>query len=85
MGIVSFNQHRILYQTKDGLSHNCPRFGECLNAMHEAEKLLFPSRMHTYSDYLRDGSEGTFEWHRIHSTAAQRREAYLRTMNLLRK
>lgn len=57
-----------------------------LNAMHEAEKVLKPgfgegSWMH-YSDFLRGICGGGSHLQIIHATAAQRAEAFLRTLNL---
>lgn len=71
---------------KDGAYYgglnSIPDYCNDLNAMHEAEKTLFPHRMHTYCDYLRNCADGTFEWYRIHTTARQRAEAFLKTLNL---
>lgn len=83
MGIVSENQHGILYQTKDGLSHNCPPFGKCLNAIRDAENVLtnqFNTVDEAYWRYLQHVKP-----HPIYATASQRREAYLRTLNLLKE
>lgn len=77
---------RECWSHKDHPSHvgfdEIPDYCNDLNAMHEAEKTLFPHRMHTYCDYLRNCADGTFEWYRIHTTARQRAEAFLKTLNL---
>ncbi len=54
-----------------------------LNAMHEAEKVLTADQCFHYQDFLRDfygdwvSQCGKFSWH---ATAAQRAEAFLRTL-----
>ena len=58
-----------------------PNYCNDLNTMHEAEKALPESMQGTMIDYLvivqeQDG------WDAFHSTAAQRAEAFLRTLNL---
>jgi hypothetical protein len=56
-----------------------------LNAMHEAEKILTENQLDYYAEWLKDGnSSGGFpsqlcHWH---ATAAQRAEAFLKTLNL---
>jgi hypothetical protein len=63
-------------------AHNTPDYLNDLNAMHEAEKMLpSPSHWISYSSFLEplcQDSVGFF----IHATAAQRAEAFLRTLNL---
>ncbi len=61
-----------------------PDYLNDLNAMHEAEKLLTQEQARTYAGYLGETPQtGTWEgcsmWH---FTAAQRAEAFLRTLNL---
>lgn len=51
-----------------------------LNAMHEAEKVLRPIRQVRYHDLLR-AKLGSYDLC-SHATAAQRAEAFLKTLNL---
>jgi hypothetical protein len=57
-----------------------------LNAMHEAEKVMTEEQRIAYSDHTYDGAcraQGeTGKWRWISITAAQRAEAFLRTLNL---
>jgi transcriptional regulator of NAD metabolism len=66
-------------------------YASCLNAMHEAEKVLTPEQQQTYVDHLADvcevyidhdvGGWGDFcAFAVFHATAAQRAEAFLRTI-----
>lgn len=75
-------------KTNDG-PRVLPDYLNDLDAMHEAEKILGFRRWHDYSMFLIDtvgashsdlSHEGTFA--RIHATAAQRAEAFLRTLGL---
>lgn len=56
-----------------------PKYTTDLNAMHQAEKVLTAEQWHEYDRLmpLRDPQK-------IHATAAQRAEAFLRTLNLWR-
>lgn len=54
-----------------------PDYPNDLNAMHEAEKVLTNDQREDYMNWL--GTCDT-EWNSIHATAAQRREAFLRTI-----
>lgn len=67
-----------------------PRYLTDLNAMHEAEKVLKGNK---FVDYIRRLHQDVFNsdpesltngelWELIHATAAQRAEAFLRTLNL---
>jgi hypothetical protein len=62
-----------------------PDYLNDLNAMHEAEKILTYEQKNIYRRWLEclyrqeDESEHECEWH---ATAAQRAEAFLRTLNL---
>lgn len=67
----------------------CPDYLNDLNAMHEAEKLIlnYDAGSHgRYIDHLIDvcGKRKDETWHLaiFHATAAQRAEAFLRTLNL---
>jgi hypothetical protein len=75
----------------DGRAFNgeLPDYLNDLNAMHEAEKVLREMQTMTYLDRLGDivsqgmgeGSYGEI-WNILHATAAQRAEAFLRTLHL---
>ena len=61
-----------------------PKYTSDLNAMHEAEKVLDQMQARTYADHLAD-SEQDGTWAGCHmwsQTAAQRAEAFLKTLNL---
>lgn len=63
--------------------HSIPKYAADLNAMHEAEKALTPSRCETYEAWLMDfnASGGNpCKYYRWHATARQRAEAFLRTV-----
>ena len=63
---------------------NMPDYLNDLNAMHEAEKVLDQMQARTYADHLAD-SEQDGTWAGCHmwsQTAAQRAEAFLKTLNL---
>lgn len=75
-------------------SDELPDFLNDLNACHEMEKVLTMDQMRIYQDKLcwwvnhyiykdqtRSGPAQHFDWV-IHATAAQRAEAFLRTLNL---
>ena len=73
---------------KNAYQQFCPNYCNDLNAMHEAEKVLNVNEQYLYwialletrsrpEDY---GDSGDFE--AIYATAAQRAEAFLRTLNL---
>jgi hypothetical protein len=57
-----------------------PDYLNDLNAMHEAENILSSEKWQRrdYIDYLSEDDQ----WLHVHSTAAQRAEAFLRTLNL---
>lgn len=52
-----------------------PDYSNNLNAMHEVENLLTGKQMSLYREWL-----PLHEWYLIKATAAQRAEAYLRTI-----
>jgi hypothetical protein len=62
-------------------SHGIPDYLNDLNAMHEAEKVLTRAQQFVYSDLIRklNPCDLDFEWH---CPAAQRAEAFLRTLGL---
>lgn len=62
-----------------------PDYLNDLNAMHEVEKMLTNRQKEKYLDILSDFTEGrrdtSYVWHdTVFATAAQRAEAYLRTI-----
>jgi hypothetical protein len=70
-----------------------PDYLNDLNAMHEAEKLLTPEQFEKYLDWLDIACGGELElsamltgpefaFGLLHSTSAQRADAFLRTLNL---
>jgi hypothetical protein len=69
---------------KNNTEHFCgwlPDYCNDLNAMHEAEKVLEEKRLvWKYEMTLtRNGGNG-FNWSKIHATALQRAEAFLKTL-----
>ena len=79
-GIVSKDQWGPLYRTQYGIVRDCPDYLNDLNAMHEAEKVL-----NRESGYHEIGGYGLYLValeHNASATAAQRAEAFLRTLNL---
>ena len=71
--------------TEDCLRH-FPKYESDLNAMHEAEKVLTDEQRIAYSNYTYDVAckvqLQTKKWSWISLTAAQRAEAFLRTLGL---
>lgn len=61
-----------------------PNYLTDLNAMHEAEKVLTPLQWFSYSALLTKivGAKDQEYYLNLHATAAQRAEAFLRTLNL---
>ena len=57
-----------------------PSYTSDLNAMHEAEKVLTRDQVWHYEKLLEDRTG--LRWEAIHSTAAHRAEAFLRTLGL---
>ena len=73
--------------TKDGQRNRIPDYLSDLNAMHEAEKVLTDEQWSKYDEelYRTTGSsllDAARGKKRNHATAAQRTEAFLRTLNL---
>lgn len=54
-----------------------PDYVHDLNAMHEAEETLTPKGQLEYQEYLAKDSHGV-SWFKIHATARQRAEAFLK-------
>ena len=76
-----------VYMSGQMFSQSPPDYLNDLNAMHEAEKVLTDEQMLNYLDALLDvlGLSGWYMdidsvWQMTHTTAAQRAEAFLRTI-----
>ena len=65
--------------TADGGPDNVPDYLNDLNAMHEAENMLESNQEQSYFELLHDIA-GNLTFYR--ATAAQRAEAFLKTLNL---
>jgi hypothetical protein len=61
---------------------SCPDYLNDLNAMHEAEKVLNGHEQNDYCFTIMDIQKSGGGFRRLHATAAQRAEAFLRTLNL---
>ena len=59
-----------------------PDYTNDLNAMHEAEKILNGDEQHTFEMHLLQMPDLGWEIKGTHATAAQRSEAFLKTINL---
>lgn len=59
-----------------------PDYFNDLNAMHEAEKMLPSGKWTRYCQYLAEFGQGSVQFVSVHSNAANRAEAFLRTLNL---
>ena len=90
-GIVSQDQWGSLYKTPRGILRDCPDYLNDLNAMHRAEEVLLGDQRIAFLDELLDvlGLEigpGGWDmdfisvWQMTRATAAQRAEAFLRTI-----
>lgn len=82
-----YDENTFLWRHKDYSlgSRNVPHFCTDLNAMHEAEKVLTQTQRQDFVDaiartYATDKYSVWF--HLAHATAAQRAEAFLKTLNL---
>ena len=77
---------RSAFQSEDGTffgSGGVPDYLNDLNAMHQAEKVLKEEHLDAYGDWLADGNSSggrPSELCHWHATAAQRAEAFLRTI-----
>lgn len=71
-----------IYKTPEGWTVNCPEYCSDLNAMHEAEKTIFPYYATVYSNKLAKvtGAEMSDDTDYFCATARQRAEAFLRTL-----
>ena len=75
-GIVSKDQWGPLYKTPRGILRDCPDYLNDLNAMHEAENALDGDQLIIMAGNVCFN----FAAHPLHATAAQRAEAFLRTV-----
>lgn len=66
---------------EDGALREIPDYIHDLNAIHEAEKVLTDNQLVNYYRHLRDIC-GEWVIDAVRATAAQRAEAFLRTLNL---
>jgi len=68
------------FSSEEWREAHIPNYGNDLNAIHEAEKILNKKQQNDYCFTLMDiqNSWGGFE--RLHATAKQRAEAFLRTL-----
>jgi len=78
-GVVSKDHWGHLYKTEQGYARDCPDYVYDLNAMHEAEKGLVRLQWVSYLRRLQTLCDESVTWP-IHATAAQRAEAFLRTI-----
>jgi hypothetical protein len=78
-----------MYKTPQGWVVDCPDYCTDLNAMHEAEKVLDYEQCEAFTNTVADivhaenrEKDYPFPWGfaRIHATARQRAEAFLRTL-----
>ena len=80
-GIVSKDKWGSLYKTPRGILRDCPDYPTDLNAMHEAEKVFAAYGMQqSYRRNLLSACESTELNEIISATAAERAEAFLRTI-----
>jgi hypothetical protein len=77
--------HGLEWWTNDeGVHDEPPDYVNSLNAMHEAEKVMSEMQSGQYERLLMGSRRfvGAAEFWTYHATAAQRAEAFLRTLNL---
>ena len=80
-GIVSKDKWGSLYKTPRGILRDCPDYPTDLNAMHEAEKVLKEDSEAAFRGWLwLAHGQPEMRCKIIHATAAQRAEAFLRTI-----
>lgn len=82
-GWSCFEEDTIQYTARrsDGKWGEIPDYTNDLNAMHEAEKSLASSQWQNYLDKLTDSYAPNCKA-AVHTTAAQRAEAFLKTLHL---
>ena len=76
--------HEWFDRTQDyqvSLLKRCPDYLNSLDAMHEAEATLVGKQRQAYRVTLKRVCNHPFHTHYVHATAAQRGEAFLRTLN----
>jgi len=78
-GIVSKDKWGSLYKTPRGILRDCPDYLNDLNAMHEAEKVLTDENAEKFRAWLLK-LNGYNHDRVVSCTAAQRAEAFLRTI-----
>lgn len=73
---------RVFWVDSKGQRVAVPDYLNDLNAMHEAEATLKKGKEHEYADWLKRCAprSGRTDFHIYHATAAQRAEAFLRTI-----
>lgn len=81
------NKHTLIMRRKEKAvrAENLPNYLSDLNAMHEAEKVLTDEQWSIYLSFLtkKDQKTLTQTWRpAVSATAAQRAEAFLKTLNL---
>ena len=89
-GIVSKDKWGSLYKTPRGILRDCPDYLADLNAMHEAEQILWRmdwSHRYAFNDHLANTIRGRTvnrnEWDAetlLDATAEKRAEAFLKTI-----
>ena len=79
-GIVSKDKWGSLYKTPRGILRDCPDYLNDLNAMHEAEKVLGLMQRHHFANRVASSADAGWGFKALHATAAQRAEAFLRTI-----
>jgi hypothetical protein len=80
-GIVSRDHWGPLYKTPQGAVRDCPDYLNDLNAMHEAEKVFLKMETLCFWETYSNRLTSSLGWIDIfHATAAQRAEAFLRTI-----
>ena len=77
-GVVSKDHWGALYKTEQGYARDCPDYVYDLNAMHEAEKFIRKDH-DVYGMYLQHLNRTAPEC-RVHATAAQKAEAFLKAV-----
>jgi hypothetical protein len=73
-----------LHPEQQGAFQYVPDYLNDLNAMHEAEKMLKRGQLYKYMLNMQNvkGLGGNNQWLNFRATAAQRAEAFLKTLNL---
>ncbi len=77
-GMIRYSDTHWLTSEDDGEVIPLPDYLNDLNAMHDAEKVLNLDQWHYYKQWLGEFSRTQ---NGVHATAAQKAEAFLRTLN----